>query len=63
MKLKCLDRRSPQEMSQLVDAILTTYDNRKVAASQMQTETNAMMNPEVIGRMRLLQAELQKHFL
>ena len=56
-------RRSPEELDQVITAVLGAFDSRSGRPTQMQTEANALMNPEVITKMRVLHEELRKHFL
>lgn len=57
--------RTPQELTKVMEAILATYD-ASVQQSQsgaMPSQTQGLMNPQVIENMRNLLVEVRKQYL
>lgn len=51
--------RTPQQLLQTVDLILQTYE-RSAGSASMLGQAGTLMNPEVISRMKDIQAAIQK---
>jgi len=57
----CICNRTPEALLTTISTVLATYDTQ-LGGQGMFAETSAMMNPEVIKRLRALQAAVQKTY-
>ena len=53
---------TPEGLAKVVDSVLGAYDSQKGRAT-MTGDAAALMTPEVIERLRVVQLEIRKNFL